>query len=154
MTQKNSKVFDFTADTYEWLKKLALTGKWDAEHEDGYLGFIKQGAVRCDIIVIEDKGLAEEDYCFGGRFAIDAKYYLLGEDTGYGEIKGVPYDCVSGFYGYLMDTYEDTAKGLLELFDECLNDDEKLVNGSKNTDLTWEKVEACEDDRYPGYKEV
>jgi len=153
MKQMNSKAFDFTADTYAWLKKLAAEGKWDDGHNDTYVGSIKQGAVRCDLTVIEDEGLAEEDYCFGGRFVIDGKCYLLGEDTGYGEIKGVPYDCVSGFYGYLRDTYEDTARELLELFDIGLLNNEKIAKGSRNMDLTWDKVETCEGNIYPGSKE-
>ncbi len=146
------KTIDISRAAYKWLKELASTGNWDYEHKEDVIGFIQQGAVCCDIIVIEDDGYKDEDYCFGGKFVIDAKYYLLGKDTGYGEIKGVPYDCIGGFYGYLKDTYEETINGFVELFDECLADNKDLVEGIKNTELTWDKVEAYNGEVYPGYK--
>ena len=149
----NGKSLDFSRSVYEWLKELATTGNWDFdEYSDDNIGFINQGAVCCDLTVIEDDGFEDEDYCFGGKFVIDAKYFLLGEDTGYSEIKGVPYDCVSGFYGYLKDTYEETVEDILKRFDECLAENKNLIEGSKNTELTWNKVESYEGDVYPGYK--
>lgn len=147
------KTIDFTRETYNWLKELSTTTeKWNDEWLDDDLGFIKQGAVCCDLTLMIDPGFKDESYAFNGRFVIDAKYFLLGKDTGYGEIKGVPYDCVSGFYGYLKDTYEDTLNGLSEQFAECLKEDAELVAGVENTELTWEKVESYPGDIYPGYQ--
>ena len=47
-----------------------------------------------------------------------------------------------GFYGYLKDTYEETKAGLLALFYECMQEDAELVEGAKNTTLTWDKVRS------------
>ena len=150
--QNAQRTIDFKEENYEWLKELASTGIWNPKHTDDYLGSIRQGAVCCDFIVMEDEEFENEDFCFGGKFAIDAKYYLLGRDAGYSEVKGVPYDCVSGFYGRLKDTYEETVEDLVGMFDACLAECDILVEGLKNTELTWEKVEAYEGDIYPGYK--
>lgn len=140
----------FTKEMYEKLKEMARTGI----NPDNvcYICQIEQGAVSCDYAVLEDEGFEDEDYCFGGKFVIDAKYFLLGKNTKYGSIKGVPYDCPMGFYGRLKDTYEETVKGLSEMFSECLKKDDELVEGIKETELTWEKVRAYPGEIYPGYE--
>lgn len=133
-----NKTVIFTKATYEYLKEVAKTGKMYIDND--CLGFISQGAVCCDFTLMEDPGFKDEDYCFGGAFVIDAAYYLLGKDGGYGERNGIPYDCVGGFYGYLLDTYEETLDGLINQFDEYLNEYDELVEGVKNTELTWTEV--------------
>ena len=130
------KKITFTRETYDKLVKGAAAGKIDLD----YIGQIWQGAVSCDLCVIEDEGFEGEDYCIGGKYAIDAKYFLLGKDSGYGETEhGTPYDCPGGFYGYLKDTYEETVNGFLAQFDECMDVDAgELIAGTKETALTWE----------------
>ena len=151
-------VIDFTEDRYEYLKEVARTGKYENNKFNkelaDYLGCIKQGAVCCDLTILEDEGFEGENFCFGGKFVIDAKYFLLGKDTGYGRKKGVPYDCVMGFYGRLKDTYEETVKGLSEMFSECLKEDDGLVEGIKETELTWDKVDSYSGDIYPGFEKL
>lgn len=132
-----SKSILFTRETYDYLKEVAKTG---TATKGDYLGYIAQGAVCCDLILMEDPGFRDEDYCFGEAFVIDCSYYLLGKYGGYGERKGIPYDCLGGFYGYLLDTYEETLDGLINQFDEYLNEYDELVEGVKNTELTWMEV--------------
>ncbi len=119
------------------------------------IGFIKQGAVCCDLVLREDKSFSGEDYCYDGKYVIDATFYLLGKDTGYGEQNGVPYDCVKGFYSKAIvtknvpgthsvfkkcvTTYEEFIENLCKEFDENLNNE--LIAGTNETELTWEKVE-------------
>ncbi len=154
-----NKTVDFTKEVFEFLKKLAASNKSYRELDEEYdlwaddLGRIEQGAVCCDLTLLYDPGFKEDkdNFCIGSGFAIDAKYFLLGKDTDYGEIKGVPYDCVMGFYGYLKDTYEETLNGLSEQFDNCLKESEDLVKGINESELTWDKVESYEGDIYPGY---
>ena len=129
------KKITFTKETYDKLKKGAATGNIDCD----YIGYITQGAVKCDLCVMEDEGYEGEDWCIAGRYFIDAKYFLLGKDSGYGETdKGTPYDCSCGFCGYLKDTYEETVNGFLSMFDECMEGNEELIAGTKETTLTWE----------------
>lgn len=143
------KTINFAEETYNLLKK-SFAAK-DKNLRIDYLGSIKQGAVCCDLNLLEDEGFNGEDYCYNGKYVIDAEYYLLGKDGGYGKYKGIPYDCISGFYGYLKDTYEETIAGLSQQFDDYM-DNEELKTGIQRTDLTWDKVEAYEGNIYPDYK--
>lgn len=129
------KKITFTRETYDKLVKGVAAGNIDCD----YIGQIWQGAVSCDLSIIEDEGFEGADYCIGRKYAIDAKYFLLGKDSGYGETEhGTPYDCPCGFYGELKDTYEDTLNGFMAMFDECMEGNEELIAGTKETTLTWE----------------
>lgn len=135
----NEKTITFTREMYNKLKKGAEKGKIDCD----YIAQIIQGAVSCDFCIIADEGFADTDFCIAGKYAIDAKYFLLGKDSGYGETdNGTPYDCPGGFYGYLKDTYEETVDGFLTQFDECM-ENEELIAGTKETVLTWENERKC-----------
>ncbi len=129
------KKLEFTRETYDKLKKGAAEGKLECD----VIGTIEQGAVSCEFKVVEEEGYKDEDYCIGGKYFIDADYFLLGKDTGYNETEnGTPYDCPSGFVAYLKDTYEETVEGFMSLFDECMKNDEELIAGTKEETLTWE----------------
>ena len=132
------KKITFTKENYDYLKRVITTGEY--ENYNDFLGKIMEGAVCCDIIILEDPGYEGEDYCYGGRYMIDCKFYLLGKNTGYGERSGIPYDCVSGFYGYLKDTYEETLNGIVKQFDELVAENPELKEGITNTKLTWESI--------------
>ena len=128
----------FSKGSYEYFKRVISTGK--LENYNDFLGQIYEGAVCCDLIILSDEGYEGENYCYGSRYMLDGKFYLLGKDTGYGQTKnGTPYDCVSGFYGYLKDTYEETVEGLIKQFNELTSEDPELREGCANTELTWEK---------------
>ena len=132
------KKITFTKDNYDYLKRVITTGKY--ENHNDFLGKIMEGAVCCDIIILEDPDYEGEDYCYGGKYMIDCNVFLLGKNTGYGERSGIPYDCVSGYYGYLKDTYEETLDGIVKQFDELVAENLELKEGIANTELTWESV--------------
>ncbi len=138
------KTVEFTEETYDFLKQVDATGKCDAVNVPWYskysaacshLGNIRQGAVWCDMYLLDDDMFKGEDFCIGGSYAIDAKMFLIGKDGGCGESDGIPYDLVSGFYGHLEDTYEDTLDGLVASFDVCVERSKELLKGIENAEF-------------------
>lgn len=132
------KKITFTKESYDYFKRVITTGR--LENFDDFLGQIMEGAVCCDLIILEDDGCNGEDYCYGGKFMINCQFFLLGKDTGYGERNGIPYDYISGFYGYLKDTYEETLDGIVKQFDELIAENPELKEGAANNELTWESM--------------
>ena len=94
---------------------------------DDYMGSVYIGAVCADLI-FRDEGL------------LDADFYLLGQDDGYADIKGIPYSYVDGFSVTICDTYEETLAKLEKDVEEFIASNKDLANGAKETELTWEKV--------------
>lgn len=132
------KKITFTKESYDYFKRVITTGKY--ENYNDFLGQIMEGAVCCDIIILENPDYEGEDYCYDGRYMIDCELYLLGKDTGYGERNGIPYDCVSGFYGYLKDTYEETLDSIVKQFDKLVAENPELKKAVIEKELTWESI--------------
>ncbi len=134
----NRKI-DFTRERYEDIKNNVE--EFYKKNGD-YAGQIVEGAVCCDFTILEDGCFEKEDYCVGSGFVINAYFYLLGKDTGYGETDfGTPYDCVCGFYAYMKPTYEEFIDGIVSQFEEYVGKYKELADGVNETERTWENEE-------------
>lgn len=131
------KNIKFTLLDYKHLQSCILSGTINDGNDN--CGEITLDAVCCELIIRE--GADNAPFSYGkGHIALDANLYLLGKDTGYGEVNGVPYSYMGGFYTPVEDTYVATLKNLLNRIDEFIETNEELKEGEHNNKLTWEKV--------------
>lgn len=116
-------MIDFTRERYEQV--VNNVHSWD----DG-IGRTDIGAVSVQLIFHEEDDVLTVDF------------YLLGKDDNYGDINGIPYSYEEGFYATICDTYEETLAKLEKDIEEFITSNKDLANGVKETELTWDKVEA------------
>lgn len=124
---------DFPKKAYEKLKKHP--------EEGDVIGEITEGAVSCQFTVFEDD-FSDCDFKIDDKHALNAYYFVLGKDTGYGDINGIPYDIPDGFYAEVKDTYEEFISYLKKVFYEYMPTD--VIKACDETELTWENVRKGE----------
>lgn len=125
---------NFTEKDFEYLQKVIKTGQLNGD--DG-CGEITIGGVCCELVIRD--GADNAPFSYGDRhIGLDANFYLLGKDTGYGEVNGIPYSYISGFYAEIKGTYIETLTNLIREIYGHINTDPELKEGVVTNTYTWE----------------
>lgn len=126
---------NFTESDFAHLQEVIKTGLIDGAD---YCGEITIGGVNCELVLRD--GADNAPYSYGDRhIGLDVNFYLLEKDTGYGEVNGIPYSYISGFYAEVKGTYIETLTSLLMEIHSHINKDPELKQGTLTKSFTWEE---------------
>ena len=127
---------DFKKEYYNMIKEAAELD--DYPYGTDFCGEITSGAVCCQLSLLNDPTFGEtESNAISNSMIVNGNFYLLGKDGGYGEMNGIPYDLVDGFYLHVGDTYKETYDSFVKTFINIVNNNNELKNGIAS-ELSWD----------------
>ena len=116
-------------------------------------GEIYAGGLCMDLLLMENEE-EDADFCIDpdNKWVLDSNFFLLGQDTGYGDRDGIPYSYGTKdgrFVGTIIQVdlskcYDDAMQDiLLKLNDEINKAPKEIRDFAAKKRLTWEKIELA-----------